>query len=57
MDHLLEFVSNVADSVKKVFVVMGEPRASMFFAQKIKDYLGIDAVTPDAGESVIIDCS
>jgi len=55
-DHLLEFVEKTADSLKKVFVVMGEVKASMFFAQRLKDNLGLDAVTPLAGESVFIDC-
>lgn len=54
--HLLEFVSNSAKTLKKVFVVMGEPKSAMFLAQRIKDNLGITAVTPLAGESVIIDC-
>ncbi len=54
--HLLEFVGNSAKTLKKVFVVMGEPKSAMFLAQKIKDNLGITAVTPLAGESAIIDC-
>lgn len=54
--HLLEFVSHSAKTLKKVFVVMGEPKSAMFLAQRIKDNLGITAVTPLAGESVVIDC-
>jgi metallo-beta-lactamase family protein len=55
-DHLLEFVAPLAQSVKKVFVVMGEPKSSLFFAQKLHDTLGINTSAPDAGESVILPC-
>jgi metallo-beta-lactamase family protein len=55
-DHLIEFVENTAHTLKKVFVVMGEPKSSMFLAQKLRDNLGVNAFTPSALESVIIDC-
>jgi metallo-beta-lactamase family protein len=55
-DHLLEFVEDTAKTLKKVFVVMGEPKSAMFLAQKIKDNLGVEAYTPSAGESVEIKC-
>ncbi|HEY5588686.1 MAG TPA: MBL fold metallo-hydrolase [Candidatus Paceibacterota bacterium] len=55
-DHLIEFVENTAHTLKKVFVVMGEPKSSMFLAQKLRDNLGVKAFVPIAGESVIIDC-
>jgi len=55
-DHLIEFVENTANTLKKVFVVMGEPKSSMFLAQKLNDSLGIDAYVPTVGESVIIKC-
>lgn len=52
MDHLLEFVETGADTLKKVFVTIGEPKSSMFLAQRIRDYLGLDAVVPEPGEKV-----
>ena len=55
-DHLVEFVENTAKTLKKVFVVMGEPKASMFLAQKLRDNLGIKAFCPSAGETVIVEC-
>jgi len=55
-DHLVKFVENTADTVKKVFVVMGEPKSSMFLAQKLNDLLGVNSYVPVAGESVIIEC-
>jgi len=55
-DHLIEFVHKTADKVKKVFVVMGEPKASMFLVQKLRDNLGVNAYTPETGEQVTIEC-
>ena len=47
-DHLLEFVDTAENNhpLKKVFVTMGEPKASMFLAQKLRDNLDVDAVCP-----------
>jgi metallo-beta-lactamase family protein len=51
-DHLLDFVHQTADTVKQIFVVMGEPKASFFLVQRIRDYLGLSARSPKAGERV-----
>jgi len=53
-DHLLEFVSNSEKTLKKVFVVMGEPKSALFLAQKIRDNLDIDAVHPNTGDSIVL---
>ena len=53
-DGLLGFVEDTKDKVKKVFVVMGEPKSAMFLAQRIKDNLGVKAYTPKEGDSVIL---
>lgn len=50
-DHLLEFVTT-ANGLKKVFVVMGELKASMHLAQKINDEIGVKAVVPELGDVV-----
>jgi len=55
-DHLVEFVEQIADGVKKVFVVMGEPKSSMFLTQRLRDYLGIQAFAPEHGDVVELDC-
>jgi len=55
-DGLLGFVEDMADTVKKVFVVMGEPKSAMFLVQKVRDNLGIDAYAPEVGESVLLSC-
>jgi len=55
MNELFEFVHNTADTVKKVFIVQGEPKASMFFAQRLRDNLGINAIVPKTGDAVILE--
>lgn len=55
-DGLVNFIEDMQDSVKKIFVVMGEPKSSMFLVQKIRDNLGLDAYAPERGESVILIC-
>lgn len=52
---LLSFLEEVADSVKKVFLVHGEPKAALFFAQRARDYLGLDALVPKENEVFTID--
>jgi metallo-beta-lactamase family protein len=54
-DHLIEFVEQTAKNNKKVFVVMGEPKAELFLIQRLRDYLGVDAVNPKKGETVEIE--
>ena len=48
---LFNFVENTRDTLKKVFVVQGEPAASLFLVQRIRDNLGTDAVAPKYGDS------
>ena len=54
-DQLLSFVESAGEPLQKAFVVMGEPKASAFLAQRIKEYLGVDAVVPVQNDSVEID--
>jgi metallo-beta-lactamase family protein len=53
-DDLLAFVEPTADSLKKVFVVMGEPHSSLFLVQRLRDYLALDAVSPQADEKFML---
>lgn len=55
-DGLLSFVEDMQDSVKKIFVVMGEPKSSMFLVQKLRDNLGLEAIAPSVNNSVVLDC-
>jgi len=54
-DALLDFISHTNDTVKKVFVVMGETRSSLFLAQRLRDNLGVQAVVPSVGDSFELD--
>ncbi len=55
-DALLNFVEDTQDSLKKVFVVMGEPKSTMFLVQKLRDNLGLEAYAPEQGSSVTLSC-
>ncbi len=50
-DQLMQFVENAGASLERVFVTMGETKASLFLAQRINDFLGIGAVVPKKAES------
>lgn len=49
-DHLMEFVEKSSGKLKKVFVIMGEPKSSLFLAQRIRDYLDTPAIYPEEGK-------
>lgn len=51
-DHLVEYVEKCGDRLKKVFVVMGEPKSSLFLVQRLKDYLGANAYAPKKAEVI-----
>ncbi len=51
-EHLVEFVESTAKTVKQVFVVMGEPKAALFLVQRLRDYLGVNAMHPELGQKV-----
>ncbi len=40
---------------KQVFVAMGEERASLFLTQRLRDYLGVNAITPEQNAEIEID--
>ena len=54
-DGLLDFVASAGDSLQRVFVTMGEPKAASFLAQRIRDFIGVDAHAPESGEVLQID--
>ena len=49
-DHLVAMISDTAETIKKVFVVMGEPSTSTFLAQKLNDELNVNAICPERGQ-------
>ena len=40
---------------KQVFVTMGEERASLFLTQRLRDYLGVNAMAPEQNAEIEID--
>lgn len=56
-DHLISFVENIAEKVKKVYVVMGEPKSALFLTQRLRDYLGVMAYAPEENDVVELDCN
>lgn len=54
-DQLVDFVAQGGEKAKQVFVTMGEERSSLFLVQRLRDYLGVNAVAPSAGEVVDIE--
>jgi len=54
-DHLAEFVEPIVDTVDKIFLAMGEPKSSMFLAQRLRDYFEVNAVVPKVGDTHDID--
>lgn len=49
---LLDFVEGSRETLKKVFVVMGETKSSLYLTQKIRDFSDIPAEVPDLNEIV-----
>ena len=54
-DALIDFATGTKDRVKKVFVVMGEPKASLFLVQRLRDYVDLPAIYPKRGVPYEID--
>lgn len=54
-DQLLDFVAQGGEKAKQIFVTMGEERASLFLVQRLRDYLGCNAVAPSLNQEVEID--
>lgn len=51
-DHLVEFVEKLGSGVKKIFLAMGELKASTFLAQRIRGELGMNAKVVEKDEVV-----
>lgn len=51
-DHLVEFVESTAESLKKVFIVLGEPKSAYFLGQRLHETYGLDVVVPEKGDKI-----
>ena len=54
-DMLYEYVARSADNLRNVFVVQGEPEASLYLVQRLRDNLSIQAVAPKYGDTFNLD--
>ncbi len=55
-DALVDFVAGSRGTLKKVYAVLGEPKATTYLAQRIRNELGVSAEAPAGGKSVILEC-
>jgi len=53
-DQLVDYVAHGGDKAEQVFVTMGEERSSLFLVQRLRDYLGVNAVAPSQNEEIEI---
>lgn len=49
-DHLVEFVASTAKSLKKVIIVLGEPKSTYFLGQRIHETYGLPVSVPERGD-------
>ncbi len=54
-DNLVSFVGAASKNLKKVFVAMGEMKASLFLAQRIKEELDLHSHVPKPGEIITLE--
>jgi metallo-beta-lactamase family protein len=54
-DHLVDFVASTAGSLKKVFMVLGEPKSTFFLGQRIHEAYNIPISVPEKGDVVELD--
>lgn len=50
-DGLFGFVEQTKDSLNRVYVAMGEPKSSLFLAQRIREYLEVEAIVPEINKT------
>jgi len=49
---LQALVGAAAESIEKVFVILGEPKSAYFLAQRLGEHYGLDAKVPQVDEVV-----
>ena len=54
-DQLIGLVAEGGEKAKQVFVTMGEERSSLFLVQRLRDYLGVNAIAPSLNQEIDID--
>ena len=54
-DHLIEFVDSTKESLKRVFVVLGEPKSTYFLGQRLHEVYDVPVTVPEKGDVVELD--
>jgi metallo-beta-lactamase family protein len=54
-DHLVEFVASTAPTLKKVIVVLGEPKSAYYLGQKIHETYQVSVLVPEKGDVIELD--
>ncbi|MBP6948947.1 MAG: MBL fold metallo-hydrolase [Candidatus Pacebacteria bacterium] len=54
-EHLVEFVASTADTLKKVIVVLGEPKSTYFLGQRIHETYDLPVSVPEKGDVMILE--
>ncbi len=54
-DHLIEFVDSTKETLKKVFIVLGEPKSAYFLGQRIHEVYNVPVLVPEKGNRVELD--
>lgn len=51
-EHLIEYVDSTKETLKKVFVVLGEPKSTYFLGQRIHEEYNVPVMVPERGDVV-----
>jgi metallo-beta-lactamase family protein len=54
-DQLVSLVAKGGEKAQQVFVTMGEEHSSLFLVQRLREYLGVNAIAPSAGQEIEVD--
>lgn len=54
-NQLVDFVYGGCSEAKQIFVTMGEERSSLFLTQRLRDYIGVNAIAPELNDEIQID--
>lgn len=51
-DHLVEFVGSTSETLKKIMVVLGEPKSAYFLGQKLHETYQVPVDVPEKGDVI-----
>jgi metallo-beta-lactamase family protein len=54
-DHLVEFLAGTASTLKKVIIVLGEPKSAYYLGQRIHETYQLPVTVPEKGDVIELD--